>query len=1432
MSHIELCPLEDFLHIEGADGHTLPYQGYIQVTIRIPETGDFQTALLLIVQSTAYHLRTPILLGTNIIRHILVKLKERLASTHSRRQLPTGWDVVHRCITAYYQHLKKNEGEVGIVKSAAQNTIALQSNQSLTLPGTIKGLHWKRQCVMLKSTAKSILPAGVEIEPAVVNLDDKEKTVQVTISNLISQTVVIPPSSVLCGLQVVDVEQMPEVPLKDWGNEEPVEFGTIGNHLTTEQTKTLQSQLQNWERIFAKDDMDLGHTDSVKHNIKLTDSNPFKQRFRRIPPGMFTELKQHLQQMLDCGVIRESHSPWASNIVPVRKKDGKLRFCIDYRQLNQRTIRDAYAIPRLEDTLDCLHGKCWFSTLDLKAGYWQVEMEEDAKACTAFTVGPLGLFECNRLPFGLTNSPATFQRLMEQVLEGLNMDICIVYLDDIVIFSESYEDHLKHLEAVFERISRHGLKLNPSKCKFYQRKVNYLGHVISEEGLQVDTEKTDALRTWPAPKSVDELRTFLGFTGYFRKFVKDYSKIAKPLNDFLAGNGNLSNRRKQKTNNKSKWKWDTEQQSAFVLLIDKLTAPPILAFPDFTKTFSLHIDASFKGLGAVLYQEQDNKERVIAYASRGLKNSERNYPAHKLEFLALKWAITDRFKDLLYGNKFEVIMDTNPLTYVLSSAKLDATGHRWLSALATFDFSIKYRPGKNNNDADGLSRIPYSTVSPEMIHAIGRSHQEDVNLVEVTAMNISLVDQIAQEGESIDRFSHQRWRDSQKKEADIHQVMQALSGTTQVGPTDDKTLNPLWKEKKRLFIRRGVLYRKREENGQEMFQLVLPSSCKKPVLTGLHDDVGHPGVERTLSLIRQRFYWPNMTKDVNVYVSRCTRCILRKSSEDKAPLVSITTTQPLELVCMDYLTIEPSKGGIENVLVITDHFTRYAQAYPTKNQTAKTTAKVLFDNFITHYGFPHRLHSDQGRNFESDVIQQLCQLANIDKSRTTPYHPMGNGMCERFNRSLLSMLGTLSSEQKKDWKTYIGPLVNAYNSIKHESTGYAPFFLMFGRQPRLPIDVLMSLPDETTNETTYSDFISSLRDKLQFAYQLASKRAGEARQKQKSFFDRGIRQVQLNTGDRVLVRKTAFKGKHKLANKWDREPYVITDQPNHDIPVFIVRKENGTETKTLHRNLLLPIGTLPITEEDPTTPIERPRKKTKASSVVVQPQISSEEERASEEEESELSFELTTEVVTSEQGPSSSVVQKENCAHEGKNEEKERSRLMGKEVIEKTETNTEEILNATEDMNEGERAQDIQPEQGSRDASGEEEEPRMIPRRSKREMRPPRRYGDYVMLHNVSAPTPTPRQLKPATQTRCEKPTPTPRQSVPALPPKCIKQAPTSRFSMHTPDQMHQSQVLNPDHSNDINDCSERSQLLNSVLGIQKNQCKVHDAIVNLLIQD
>ena len=661
--------------------------------------------------------------------------------------------------------------------------------------------------------------------------------------------------------------------------------------------------------IFSKNDMDMGRTNLVKHHIELTDPIPFKESYRRIPPQVYDEVKAHIQEMLDLG----ANSPWSSAIVLVRKKDGRLRFCIDLRKLNNRTVKDAYILPRILTLLDTFLGSTIFTTLDLKAGYWQVEMAEECKAFTAFTCSPLGFYECETMPFGATNVPATFQRLMRNCLGDLNMTWCVVYLDDIIVFSDNPKDHIVRLEAVFKKLATAGLKLKPSKCFFFKEEIDYLGHLVSGKGVATSPKKIEAVTKWPVPQTVYDVRSFLGFVGYYRRFIRDFSKISKPVRKVIIGLENQSRRVAKKT----LINWSEAAQSAFEVLKELCVNAPILAFPDYKLPFILHTDSSTEGLGAVLYQRQEGKLRIIDYASRSVTKTESNYPAHKLEFVALKWANCEKFHEYLYGSTpFEVYTDNNPLTYILTTAKLDACGQRWVAKLANYNFTI----------------------------------------------------------------------------------------------------------------------------------------------VGCHDDIGHQGRVRTLSLLRKRFFWPGMQVEATQHIAKCSRCLKRKSTPQVAPLQPILVSQPLELVHLDYLTLEPSKGNIENVLVITDHFTRYALAYASKTQTAQATARILWDNFICHYGFPEQFISDQGRNFESDLIKELCKIAGVKKLHTTPYHPQSNGQCERFNSTLCNMLGTLSDEEKSDWKSHLGCMTHAYNCTKHVSTIYSPYYLMFGRHPRLPIDLVFINP--------------------------------------------------------------------------------------------------------------------------------------------------------------------------------------------------------------------------------------------------------------------------------------------------------------------------------------------------------------------------------------
>lgn len=1203
LSNVTIKSLDSILDIECADGNSLPYNGCVEISLAVSGLPNSEqiTCVALVVPNSKYNSKVPVLLGTNVLSVFLDMCKDEYGEKLLQNaDLFTPWFLSFRTMTIREKELKKRNNVLGYVKSAESKCVLIPPNTTKVLSGYIdKGLSYYTTCALIQPTNDSILTNDLDVWPNIITYTGQGKSlVDVHVSNITTRTVNVQPSSLLCELQPVELEHENNDIQSQWGGKERNdnnfsyidEINIQQTDLKPYQTEELKDLILNYNDVFSKHENDIGHVTTVKHRIELTDERPFKQRYRRIPPHMYNEVREHLKQLLACGIIRPSHSPFSSPVVLARKKDGSLRMCVDYRGLNQRTIKDSYALPRIDDILDSLAGAKYFSVLDMKSGYYQVEIAEEHKERTAFTLGPLGFWEHNRLAFGLANSPACYQRLMENCFGELHLKICFIYLDDLIIFSNTYEEHIERLELIFLRLRQCGLKLSPKKCSFLQKEVKFIGHIVSAEGISTDPSKIEKVKNWVRPTNAEEVRRFVAFAGYYRRFVKDFSKIAKPLTAIMPSPVKKGKKKQSEKLKLQTFNWGSEQENAFNELKRLLCSHPILGYSDHTLPYELHVDASSKGLGAVLYQKQNGLNRVISYASRGLSKTESHYPAHKLEFLCLKWAVSEKFNEYLYGQKFTVFTDNNPLTYVLTTAKLDATGHRWLAALASFNFDLIYRPARNNADADGLSRQIDTTeqlsehLSVDSVQAICHGI-ETQPYIETLCMSNEVIEQ-TDFGLGVEQLSVREIRQAQLKDPLIgywmKQVRNKVKPTHIDGLKSNENLAML-RTFDKLKLVRGVLYREISVYDDIKVQLVLPSQYISSVLTSLHDDVGHPGRDRTLTTLRDRFYWPGMVADVTEWLKQCGRCVRFKTNlTARAPLVSIQTSQPLELVCMDFLQLEMSKGGFQYVLVITDHFTRYSQAIPTRNMTAKTTADAFINNFVVHYGLPERIHSDQGANFVGKLVQELCTLVGIAKSRTTPYHSMGNGQCEKFNKTLIDMLGTLNGKYKSDWKNHISPLVHAYNCIRNVSTGQSPFFLMFGRHPRLPVDLAFGI--DLNKKVPASKYVKSLKERFEDAYDKARNCIKKAQDRQKSQYDTRIRGAKIMPGDRVLVKITAFDGRHKLADKWTEAIYIVTRQPNINIPVYDVHREDGKgKVRTLHRNLLLPIGSLNASGENNVT---------------------------------------------------------------------------------------------------------------------------------------------------------------------------------------------------------------------------------------------------------
>ena len=878
----------------------------------------------------------------------------------------------------------------------------------------------------------------------------------------------------------------------------------LSPELSQENRAALLATLMKYTDVF---EHTLGHSDVVKHSIDTGNAQPIRQSPRRLPYAYRKEVDTQIEEMLGQGVIQPSTSPWASPIVLVKKKDGSFRFCVDYRKLNAITQREARPLPRVDDLLDALQGYNLFSTLDLRSGYWQLSMDPGDREKTAF-ITPNGLWEFLRVPYGLSGAPACFDRAIKIAMSGLNYDTCLCYFDDLIVPSTNIKQHCERLESVLDRLRSYNLRVKASKCTFGATKVVYLGHTVSAQGIHTDPKKIEAVRTLTAPQNIEQVRSFLGLAGYYRKFIPNFATIASPLVTL--------------TMKGSSFVWGESQMKAFELLRKHLCSAPILAYPSFDKPFVLQTDASNTGVGAVLAQiDNHGNEQVIAYASRTLSPREKNYTTMEKEALAVVFA-TKHFRVYLLGNKFKLITDNSALTWLHS---LEPKGRiaRWVMDLQEFEFEVTHRPGKENSNADALSRLPSTSNAVETGPLQPR--ECDYNFLVTLAPQQTL-------------------HDAQMQDPAISTVIELKEQRMPKPPlfvwVKDPTLRTFWYCWNEFYISDGLLVRSVEGRNKIIKRaVVLPTSLIPKVLESLHagPSGGHMGITRTMHRIKERFFWPKMQETVQNYVQNCPQCMQSKTAkgQGKAPLKPIVVSEPFVFWAMDYMGPLPETcRGNKHLLVIGDHFSKWCEAFPTKDQKATTVAPILVSKLFSRFGPPDVLHSDQGTNFESNLMKDICNMMGIHKSRTTAYHPQGDGQVERQNRTLQEILSTFVADHPGDWDLFVDLAVYAYNTSRHESTGFSPYEIVFGRTPRMPIEVDLDVP--LRNPSSQSDYTKSVRNVVKEVTSLARTNLETARKKQASSYDKNRGTwTPFQPGSSVWMRRPK---KWKFGRKWVG-PYVV-----------------------------------------------------------------------------------------------------------------------------------------------------------------------------------------------------------------------------------------------------------------------------------------------------
>lgn len=850
-----------------------------------------------------------------------------------------------------------------------------------------------------------------------------------------------------CPYRIDEIHQLDEIGI----NENVLK--SLYSGLNREEQSSLEHILNSYEDLIFVEGQILGNTNMIEHEIRTIDDRPVYTKMYRYPHIHEREICNQIDDMLRQGIITESNSPYNSPLWIVPKKmdssgEKKWRIVIDYRKLNDVTVDDKFPIPNIDNILDKLGRAQYFSTIDLAKGFHQIIVKEEDRLKTAFST-PYGHYEFVRMPFGLKNAPATFQRLINYVLRDLINKICVVYLDDILIFSTSFQEHLCNIDKVFRKLREANLKIQINKCKFFARETLYLGHILTPEGVKPNSAKVDTILNLKLPNTVKGIKSFLSMTGYYRKFIRDYSKVAYPMIKYLKKDVKLN------TN-------DPNFINAFEKLKKILTEAPVLRYPDFNKTFQLVTDASLNSIGAVLQQNG----HPICFASRTLNEHEKNYSATEKELLAIVWA-TNYFRPYLYGVKFEVLSDHQPLRWLFvksQSRELNPRLYRWIIKLSDFNLTVNYIKGKDNHVADFLSRID--------------SGPNEVNLLDCTGSDNSLSNNIGSTMATI----HSQEEDRHDHIGILDTIVNRFK--TQIILTDDKTKEIEIKNgNKKIYINSADLennlvniLRRNVDKGKigiftelddhkynilqraviDLFEgdnsvkfvrcayhaLDMPSEDEtyKQIHHYHRNETGHTGINENYEGLKRRIYFPNLKILVQKYVNNCDIC--NRAKFDRNPMrpkfyLTETPKDVGQIIHMDIYTNSKS-----NFLTFIDKFSKFATAYYLEDRTNQTIIEKI-RLYKSQKGHFQKLVTDN--EFKSVNIKDFLRCENIELHLVKPNSHTGNADVERLHSTLSEKIRVLTIEQNSlSIKDKISKSIEYYNNSFHSSIREKPINVEFG----------------------------------------------------------------------------------------------------------------------------------------------------------------------------------------------------------------------------------------------------------------------------------------------------------------------------------------------------------------------------------------------------